>query len=1040
MPLANTPGPRTAALGLLLLTSSFAVWNIPVKSYRSLQAGHSDAPPVPLTSRAARTQLLNAYAKLPLSFEVNRGQAGSDIQFLSRGYGLDLFLGSGDATFLIEQEDPRAPSRPLSDRAQDVSPLLSLLSGPLTNESSASELQPPSPVAPHLLRMSLLGARPGLQGIGVGPSLGKANYILGNDPKNWQTNLETYSKVKFAGIYPGIDLLYYGNQRRLEYDFVVAPGSSTKQIQLAFAGVDHARIDPSSGDLVLASGDAEVRFQKPSIYQIDTNSSTGGDPSKRFVDGNYTLEADNRIGFNVAAYDSSKPLVIDPVLTFFTYLGGMLTDVGLHVAADSTGIYVTGATTSPDFPTSPSAFSTSLHTTTTLCGGTSPTNHSFPCPDAFVTKLKPDGSGLIYSTYLGGTRSDIGLGIAVDSNQQAYVVGETESMDFPTTTNNAYQGTATTRLTRAFLTKLDASGSHLLYSTYFGGSPGTRLIGGFPDDAVNDSLATGVAVDTTGHAYVSGYTRSNSLPITPNALAHDPNANSGANGVQCHSATRGVIPCSDGFVAKFDTAASGNASLVYATYLGGSYYDAATGIAIDPNGNAYVVGLTLSNDFPVVAPFQSTGGQGRCGPLTTTGGGGHVCASAFVAKLNPNATALLYSSYLGGTGDTVALGVAVDPLGNAYLTGATNAATNFPVTTGVVQQSLATATCSVGGKSFTCPDAFVAKVSSAGSLSYSTLLGGTGLDIGLGLAVDSTGDAFVSGITNSTNFPTTASSIQPALAPGNCPIRISFVSYNLACPDAFLTELDPMGATLVYSTYLGGPNADFATSVALDGSNNVYVTGGTLSPGLATAGAFQTMLGSKGDAFMFKVAPSAPPTPSFTLSPTSTGSASATVTTGQTATYNLQINPTGGFTGTVSFTCTGAPSKATCNAPNPVSVTGAAAVPFTVTANTTAASAVPPVVWRIPNTRVPVWPVCFVFLLVLILAIKSRLAVGKSPVPLVWAAILFSVSFLLAGCGGSKSYSPPNPIPGTPLGSYTLTLTGTSAAVSQNLSLTLKVQ
>jgi len=396
-----------------------------------------------------------------------------------------------------------------------------------------------------------------------------------------------------------------------------------------------------------------------------------------------------------------------------------------------------------------------------------------------------------------------------------------------------------------------------------------------------------------------------------------------------------------------------------------------------------------------------------------------------------------YSSYLGGTGDNVAFGVAVDSSGNAYLTGATNAS-DFPATAGVAQHSLATATCSVGGKSFTCPDAFVAKVSSAGSLSYATFLGGTGLDVGLGLAVDSTGDAFVSGITNSTNFPT-ASPIQSALATGSCPIRIFGTSYSLNCPDAFLTELDPMGATLVYSTYLGANNVDFATSVALDSSNNVYVTGGTLSPGLSTPGVFQSMLGSKGDAFIFKVAPPAPP--SFTLSLTPTGSASATVTAGQTATYNLQINPTGGFTGTVSFTCTGAPSKATCNPPNPVSVTGTAPVPFSVTVNTTAASAVPPIVWRIPNPRGPAWLLSFVLLVVLILASKSRPGVRNWRVPLVWTAVLFSISLsLLAGCGGSKSYSTTNVIPGTVPGSYTLTLSGTSGAISQNLSLTLKVQ
>ena len=243
----------------------------------------------PVTSPKVSAQILDAYAKLPLSFEVNRGQSGPDIQFLSRGHGLALFLGSGEATFLINQKDSRAPHRQVpSELAQNGSTLFSLISGTLPDEAAANELQPVLPADTRLLRMSLLGARPGLRGVGVGLLPGKANYFIGDDPKNWQTNLETYAKVKYEDIYPGIDLLYYGNQQRLEYDFVVAPGSSPKQIQLAFEGVDHAHIDPSSGDLVLDSGGAEVRFQKPSIYQINEESSTGTGASKHFVDGDYT--------------------------------------------------------------------------------------------------------------------------------------------------------------------------------------------------------------------------------------------------------------------------------------------------------------------------------------------------------------------------------------------------------------------------------------------------------------------------------------------------------------------------------------------------------------------------------------------------------------------------------------------------------------------------------------------------------------------------------------------------------------------------------
>jgi len=1019
MPFSSKTASRSFSFGLFLLAFLFSAWNIPLKSGPPALAA---APHSPNASPAASAQLLAAYARLPLSFEVNRGQAGSDIQFLSRGHGLAIFLDSSGAAFLTGRKDSPSPS------------LLSLLS------ASSAEQPAPSGLSANdsfnLLRLSLLGARPGSQGVGISPLPGKANYFIGDDPKNWHTNLDTYAKVKFASVYPGIDLLYYGNQQRLEYDFIVAPGSSPSQIQFALEGADRVRIDSATGDLVLLSGNDEIRFQKPLIYQFNQNDPAAGAAAKHLIDGNYTLEAGNHIAFNVSPYDSSKPLVIDPVLSFFTYLGGMLPDVALHVAADATGVYVTGATLSPDFPHSASAFITSLKVG--MCGPPA-INTSFPCPDVFVTKLKPDGTGILYSTYLGGTRSDIGLGIAVDSSQQAYIVGETESFDFPTTTSG-FQSSApsTTQLARAFLTKLNSSGSQLLYSTFLGGTLGSRGVG---NDPVNDTGATAVAVDGAGHAYLSGYTRSNSLPTTPGVVQHNPGGNSGAGGIQCHSIGSGrVIPCSDGFVAKFDTTASGNGSLIYATYLGGSYYDAATGIAIDSDGNAYVTGATLSDDFPVVVTaFQPSRKPGRCGPTVGTGGG-HVCASAFISKLDTVAATLVYSSYLGGgAGDSAALGIAIDPSKNVYITGLTNAS-DFPATGGVVQHALATAApspCSLAGKTITCPDAFAAKISSTGTLSYATFLGGTAVDVGIGIAVDSSGNAYIAGLTNSANFPT-ASPVQTAFGGGNCPIRIAGVSTNFPCPDAFITKLDPAGASLLYSSYIGGTNVDFATSVALDTSNNLYVTGGTFSAGLATQGVFQSMIGSKGDAFVFKIA--APVArPPFILQPdANNGSTSATVKAGRTATYNLQVTPANGFVGSITFTCAGAPPHAACNPPGTVNVNGAAPVPFTVTVNTMAASAVPPVFRRIPGTprSVPVWPLAFLTFALLLLAARKRL--GLTRTPLLWAVALFFATLpLLAGCGNNSGGITNT---GTPLGTSTLILTGTSGATMQSINLSLTVQ
>ncbi len=305
----------------------------------------------------------------------------------------------------------------------------------------------------------------------------------------------------------------------------------------------------------------------------------------------------------------------------------------------------------------------------------------------------------------------------------------------------------------------------------------------------------------------------------------------------------------------------------------------------------------------------------------------------------------------------------------------------------------------------------------------------------------------MAGLTNSTNFPT-ASAAQASLSSGTCTIRISYVSYNLNCPDAFLAELDPLAPLSSIP-----PISEEAMPTSLLPLPSTIPTTFTwlaalCSSGLATAGAFQTMLGSKGDAFVFKVAASAAAPPTFTLTPaTAGGSTSATVKAGQTGTYNLQINPTGGFTGTVNFTCGGAPAQATCSPTSPVSVTGTAAVPFTVTVNTTAASAVPPVLWRIPITRVPVWvwPFAFLLLAVLVLASQSRFAVPKWRTPVLWAATLFIFAFsLLVGCGSGGGNNGGNGgnngNSGTPVGTYTITLTGTSGSVSQNLSLTLTVQ
>ncbi len=493
------------------------------------------------------------------------------------------------------------------------------------------------------------------------------------------------------------------------------------------------------------------------------------------IPGRYVLTATHQLSVRVGAYDAGRPLVIDPVLAYSTYLGGDNFDRSSAIAVDPLGnAYVTGFALSTDFPTTAGAVQA------TFGGGGE---------DAFVTKLNPTGSGLVYSTYLGGTSNDEAWGIGVDAAGSVYVTGFTLSTDFPATAG-AYQTTFFGW--DAFVTKLDPTGSSLVYSTSLG---------------VSDE-GFGIAVDALGNAYVTGisfpsiYTKN--FPTTPGAF---------------QTTFGGVL---DAFVTKLNPTGS---ALVYSTYLGGKDYDEGYRIAVDALGNAYVTGPTQSTDFPTTT-----------GAFQTTFGGVFGYRQPFVTKLNPTGSALVYSTYLGGRGDSDSEGIAVDALGNAYVTGNTTGA--FPTTAGAFQTTL------VGDI-----DAFVAKVNSAGSaLVYSTYLGRSGNDQGKGIAVDAAGNAYVTGLTGSTDFPTTAGAFQATFGGGFY--------------DAFVTKLDPTGSGLVYSTYLGGTGSDQAWGIAVVAlpSPNAYVTGDTSSTDFpTTTRAFQTTAGGLPDAFVVKITESAPP-------------------------------------------------------------------------------------------------------------------------------------------------------------------------------------
>jgi len=703
---------------------------------------------------APDARVSETYGKLQLHFEANRGQTHKDVRFLSRGPGYSLYLTSGEAVLMLARPNPDEKKR---------------------NARSPHERGAQTPVKSVALRMSLVGAAPEPLVSGLEEQPGTANYFIGKDPAKWRTNVPTYARVHYRDVYPGVDLVYYGNQRQLEYDFVVAPGADPRRIVLGFKGAK-LEID-AQGELVLRTPGGDIRQHKPIIYQ-------NIDGSRREIAGGYVRKGANRVGFQVAAYDRSQPLVIDPVLSYSTYLGGSGLDGGNGIAVDAEGnAYVVGYTSSSNFPTTAGASQTSFG------GGT-----GF---DTFVTKLNPTGSALVYSTYLGGSGTDFGRRIAVDAGGNAYVVGQTTSNNFPTTAG-AFKTSFGGGYSDAFLTKLNPSGSALVYSTYLGGS--------------GEDDGSGISVDADGNAYMAGFTQSADFPATAGAFQTTFGGGYG-----------------DAYVTKLDPTGS---ALVYSTYLGGSDSDAAgnPALAVDASGNAYVTSETVSTDFPTTAgAFQATLGGFQ---------------NVFVTKLDPTGSALVYSTYLGGSITDSSQAIAVDADGNAYVTGSTTS-TDFPTTAGAFQTSFR------GGRN----DAFVTKLNPAGSaLVYSTYLGGSDREGGSSIAVDAAGNAFVTGSTTSSDFPTTVTSFQTTFGGGT---REAFSGRTGG--DAIVTKLSADGSALVYSTYLGASENDIGFGIALDAqaNPNAYVTGSTASfwnfP--ITTGAFQTwMAGGSSDAFVAKFA------------------------------------------------------------------------------------------------------------------------------------------------------------------------------------------
>ena len=782
-------------------------------------------------SRAAQQQVLQAYGNLPLSFEAQRNEANRDV-FLSRSQSYDLALDHrGDLTLNLKAPHG-ADSGQQGSAINDLLGSGNLLPGAalfgLFDQQDEDQRTQTDAQTPAVVHFEMVGANPKPIFAGLEELAGKSNYFYGSDPTKWHTNVPTFARVRYRDVYPGVDLIFYGNHGQLEYDFVVAAGTDPKVIRLNVEGAK-PEID-SRGNLLMTTAAGRIQLERPIVYQVAQNGELRTDGSsafasleKHYIDGRFVMEGENTVGLEVGNFDPREPLVIDPLLNYSTYLGGLLFDGGLRIAVDSAcNAYVAGVTTSANFPTVSAFQPHSGGGTCYLRGGP-----MIPCPHPFVAKLDPTGTKLVYSTFLGGTGTDVPTGIAVDSSRNAYLTGSTDSSDFPTTAG-AFQTTRHGQ-SDAFIAKLNPKGNSLVYSTLLGGS--------------RDDVATGIAVDTSGNAYVSGTTKSTDFPTTkgvfrPTLIDNGACKGSGGNG-----------HCPDGFVTKLNPTGK---ALVYSSYLGGSDADGAAGIAIDDTGAAYVTGSTISSDFPTVSAIQASFAGGVCGPTHAE----HLCADAFVSKVNPSGSALLYSTYLGGNGDDAGTAIAVDAARNAYVAGFTNS-TNLATTRGAVQPALGGGMCGIDPNTFACPDAFVAKLNPGGSkLTYLTYLGGSDYDLAFDVAADGNGNAYVVGATGSKNFPV-ADPIQVALTGGTCSSRMTVSGtrrpISFPCPVSFVSKLNPTGTAPAYSTYLGGRGGDIGFGIAVDSAGSAYVTGATLNLNFPTLSALQPANAGIANAFVSKI-------------------------------------------------------------------------------------------------------------------------------------------------------------------------------------------